>query len=122
MCRYIHRRNNALGHDYPNEKTLVNEPTCTEDGKKAYVCARCSEQTEEETLSAIEHKKSDVPVVKKDTTFWKDGQEEYVCENCSEVLETVIVSAKGGVWRFVIPIVVAVALGVIVTLIVKKKK
>ena len=112
----------ALGHDYPNEKTLVKEPTCTEDGKKAYVCARCSEQTEEESIPAIGHKKSDIPVIKKDATFWKDGQEEYVCENCNEVLETVIIPAKGGVWRFIIPIVAVVVVGVLVTLIVKKKK
>lgn len=115
----------ALGHDFPAEKSVLEMPTCVKDGKAAFQCSRCGFLAEEEVLPATGHKKSDITKVDTQATFWKDGANYFFCTECGETLDVVTVPATGGIWRKVIPvgsILLAMTLGVAVIIRKLKKK
>lgn len=118
----VEKDEQALGHTFPTTKTVTKEVSCTEDGMKAFVCERCGEVKEEEVIPSTGHEKNTEMDIVKDATFFTDGTGQYTCKNCDEVIETVTIPAKGGVWRFVIPVVSVFIIGSLVTFIVIKRK
>ena len=77
----------ALGHAYrEGEYEVTQEPTCTEEGVKEYVCMRCGEE-QKEVIPALDHDpvetKPKVPAACEQTGLTS----EIVCARCGEVLQ-----------------------------------
>ena len=77
----------ALGHAYrEGEDKVIQEPTCTEEGVKEYVCMRCGEP-QKESIPALDHDpvetKPKVPAACEQTGLTS----EIVCARCGEVLQ-----------------------------------
>ncbi len=83
----------ALGHKYGNP--TVKAATCTESGKKTYICTRCGHH-HYETIKALGHKYGDPTV--KDATCTKEGTKTYICTRCGHHHYEKI-PAKGHKWK-----------------------
>lgn len=94
----------ALGHTHSLELVEMINPTCTEDGSKAfYVCDGCGKWFEDATASVeiIDHnsviiKASHTPsewIVDKEATETENGSQHKVCTVCGETIETAEIPA-----------------------------
>lgn len=73
-----------LGHDLGTKKCVVQEATCTTEGKKAYICERCGTEVDPETIPATGHTPQ-YEVIKESGAF-TTGNAHTVCTVCGEVL------------------------------------
>lgn len=77
---------NSLGegtHQWLAEKEVIEEPTCTEKGIKAYRCEICGKTKDEEELPAYDHA-WDNGVITKQATETEEGERTYTCRRCNE--------------------------------------
>ena len=76
----------TTGHQ-PDSTTISveKEATCTEDGKRTYVCSTCKREVEEAIPAS--HKWSDDYTVDKPATYDEDGLESIHCSECGVVKE-----------------------------------
>ncbi|MBQ9841115.1 MAG: hypothetical protein IJO78_05920, partial [Erysipelotrichaceae bacterium] len=78
----VHTWSDEEGYSY-----FVNgeEPTCTEEGQKTYLCTVCKEVTKKETVAALGHTEEEIPAV--EATCTKEGSTAGVkCSVCDVVL------------------------------------
>ncbi len=77
----------ALGHsfDITGEKTVVQQPTCTEEGIKGYKCSRCDEYLEPESIPALGHEWDTDYSLDKAPTCTEDGLQSIHCTRCDAV-------------------------------------
>ena len=73
-------------HYSGNEWTVVQEPTCTEAGKKEQRCTVCNELLHEETIPATGHTPGEWEVIK-EPTMTEDGERILKCSVCGEIFE-----------------------------------
>ena len=77
----------ALGHAYrEGEYEVTQEPTCTEEGVKEYVCMRCGEE-QKEVIPALDHDPVETQAEVKPTCTEAGYTSEIVCSRCKEVLQ-----------------------------------
>ena len=77
----------ALGHAYrEGEDKVTQEPTCTEEGVKEYVCMRCGEP-QKESIPALDHDPVETVAAVEPTCEQTGLTSEIVCERCGEVLQ-----------------------------------
>ena len=82
----------ALGHDF--RKTSVVTPSCIADGYTLYVCSRCGEEEQSDTVPATGHKWNDGEITKP-ATATQDGVKTYTCTVCGAT-KTEVIPATGG--------------------------
>lgn len=70
----------ALGHEW-GACTVLQNPTCTEDGVTRCYCIRDASHYEDKTLPALGHKWGSWATQKK-PTFTVSGYKSHVCERC----------------------------------------
>ena len=70
-------------HQFTREKVQIKEPTCTENGSKAYKCEICGATKDEEEIPAYGHDWDD-GVVTKEATETEEGEIKYTCWRCDE--------------------------------------
>ena len=79
--RYIDSYTDALGHDL--ERSVVREPSCTENGEAKLVCRRCGKTFYEETpANGHQFKDTDVPA-----SCTERGCTEHKCTVCGETFK-----------------------------------
>ena len=111
----------ALGHDFPADKSVLEMPTCTKNGKEAFQCRRCGALEEEEILTAYGHSPSTYTKLEEDATFWKDGERYYFCMECGEKLDIVPIPAGiNNAKKAFFPACITTAVIVVVVTLVKK--
>ena len=77
----------ALGHAYrEGEDKVTQEPTCTEEGVKEYVCMRCGEP-QKESIPALDHDPVETKPKVEPACEQTGLTSEIVCERCGEVLQ-----------------------------------
>ena len=77
----------ALGHAYrEGEYEVTQEPTCTEEGVKEYVCMRCGEP-QKESIPALDHDPVETVAAVEPTCMEAGYTSEIVCARCGEVLQ-----------------------------------
>lgn len=76
-------------------KTLIKEPTCTENGEMEFACTEC-EDVYTEPVEALGHNYPD-PEILIQVTCEQDGLERYTCERCGNVEEITV--PGGHVWN-----------------------
>ena len=82
----------SLGHDLVHHEK--EDPTCTENGHKAYdACTKCDYTTYEE-LPATGHTESDW-IIDKQATCTENGSKHKECTKCHEKLDTEVIEALG---------------------------
>ena len=79
---------NALGHAW--KEPVVKEPTCTEEGLKAYECENCGE-TKQETLPALGHDYSKDWTIDKEATYYEDGSKSRHCSRCDDITDVTVI-------------------------------
>ena len=89
----------ALGHDWVKGETT--EPTCEQEGKTAYTCARCGETKNDDIKPKLGHKvivdKGTEPACEQDGL--SDGQH---CERCGQILvKQEVIPKTGHDWEIV---------------------
>lgn len=67
-------------HEYDNG-VITKEPTCTEEGEKAFTCSLC-EETKTESVAKKSHTYKDE--ITKEPTFKEEGEKTFTCENCGD--------------------------------------
>lgn len=72
----------ALGHKLPEDKELIEEPTCYDDGKEKSVCERCNEEVITD-IPALGHSWGEWEVTKAPTVN-EEGEEARECGMCGE--------------------------------------
>lgn len=113
-----------LGHAF-TKYTVDKEPLCTEDGIQSIHC-------DNEGCDAVEEG-SEIAIVSTGhienpnhevypASFWRDGLETIKCDICGETISEMTLPAKGGIFRYVIPIVSCLLAILIVFTVLKKKK
>ena len=83
----------ALGHDY---SSVVQEPSCTEQGYTTYTCSRCGDSYQDDYQEALGHEFGEW-IVTKAPGCTEDGEESRSCQRCGET-ETRVVEALGHNW------------------------
>ena len=69
----------ALGHDF---ETVVNEPSCSENGYSVKVCKRCGEKGQPfDTVPALGH---DFEIVTVEPACTESGSRTFICSRCGE--------------------------------------
>lgn len=81
--------------EHKTEEIIVEEPTCTKEGKKEIYCIVCEEVDETETIPALGHKTQEDWVVVTEAGCTTKGLEQKQCTVCGEVVETQEISALG---------------------------
>ena len=77
----------ALGHAYrEGEYEVTQEPTCTEEGVKEYVCMRCGEE-QKESIPALGHDRVETKPEVEPACEQTGLTSEIVCARCGEVLQ-----------------------------------
>ena len=77
----------ALGHEYrEGEYKVIQEPTCTEEGVKEYVCMRCGEP-QKESIPALDHDPVETKPKVEPACEQTGLTSEIVCARCGEVLQ-----------------------------------
>ena len=77
----------ALGHAYrEGEDKVTQEPTCTEEGVKEYVCMRCGEP-QKESIPALDHDPVETKPKVEPACEQTGLTSEIVCARCGEVLQ-----------------------------------
>lgn len=83
---------NPLGHAWEEEKSVIREATCQQDGLKAKRCQRCDATSEEEDIPALPHNMELSAVIAEvKATCTADGyiDTEYRCSMCQETQKVV---------------------------------
>lgn len=75
-----------LGHDVASW-TIIQKPTCNEEGIEKGVCARCNEEVEQ-SVAKTEHTPGNWEITKETTSASVPGEKSLICKVCGEVLET----------------------------------
>lgn len=76
-------------HQFTAEKVQIKEPTCTEEGSKAYKCEICGFIEEEEEIAAYGHSWGRGVEIKP-ATETEEGEIKYTCWRCRETkIETI---------------------------------
>lgn len=76
-------------HQFTAEKVQIKEPTCTEEGSKAYKCEICGFIEEEEEIAAYGHSWGRGVEIKP-ATETEEGEIKYICWRCRETkIETI---------------------------------
>ncbi|MDD6615174.1 MAG: Ig-like domain-containing protein, partial [Lachnospiraceae bacterium] len=70
-----------LGHEFSEEWTIDQEPTCTNQGEKSHHCTRCTERSDIMVISANGHTWQPGKVTKK-ATCTEAGSQIYFCTDC----------------------------------------
>lgn len=113
-----------LGHSF-TKYTIDTPPSCKEEGAKSIYCDECGEMQEGSTvvMDKTPHKENPAHEIKP-ATFWKDGLETVRCVDCEEILSETVLSATGGVFRYVLPAAggAVLVLVFVLVLILRKKK
>lgn len=100
---------------------MLQEATCTEDGKKAYVCTRCNAEIDPEVIPATGHNPK-YEVVTEAGLFTK-GAAHTICTTCGKTLsEEVLLSAVPFRAVCVGGIVVIAIVGVFLVRAVRRRK
>lgn len=120
----------APGHDKLTEQITL-APTCTEKGKKTYICGVCNNNAKIEMLPPTGHVMSETPEIVTAATFTDKGLEHYKCTGCGMVMEekelpsTLSVFLSGTTGKITVIAVPIVILGIIILVIsssVRKRK
>ena len=82
----------ALGHDW-GDWEVTTEPTCTEDGEEARVCANDSSHVDTQSIAATGHDWGEWTVTK-EATEDEEGVETRVCANDSSHVDTRAIPKK----------------------------
>ncbi len=102
-CDYIERENTViepLGHSYDDDhRTVIKQPTCTEDGQAIYQCVRSCSTTEIRTLPKLGHIWGDWQTTLP-ATCTAEGSEHRICSRagCEEVRALAMVDHTYGAW------------------------
>ena len=75
----------ALGHDFIFKET-IKESTCSEEGIDLYVCSRCKEEKNEESIKK-EHVPGTIEITRQ-ATYNYPGTKAYYCMNCNMLYKT----------------------------------
>lgn len=124
VCGDVHEETpEALGHEWSDEYTVDVKAGCTTEGKKSIHCVRCEvvKENSEVTIEPKGHVASEKHQIV-EPTFFEDGSETIVCQNCNEVMETNILPATGGSARVLLPVGGVIGVGLIVLVILLKKR
>ncbi len=81
--------------EHKTEEIIVEEPTCTQEGKKEIYCIVCEEVDETVTIPALGHKAQEDWVVVTEANCTTKGLEQKQCTICGEVVETQEINALG---------------------------
>ena len=81
--------------EHKTEEIIVEEPTCTKEGKKEIYCIVCEEVDETVTIPALGHKVQEDWVVVTEAGCTTKGLEQKQCTVCGEVVETREIDALG---------------------------
>lgn len=81
--------------EHKTEEIIVEEPTCTKEGKKEIYCIVCEEVDETVTIPALGHKLQEDWVVVTEAGCTTKGLEQRQCTVCGEVVETQEINALG---------------------------
>ena len=81
--------------EHKTEEIIVEEPTCTKDGKKEIYCTVCEEVDETVTIPALGHKVQEDWEVETEVDCTTKGLEQKLCTVCGEVVETREIDALG---------------------------
>lgn len=91
MCRFCSLSvGEAKGHHYVSK---VEEPTCTEGGRKYDCCDRCNDIINEEKIKKLGHNYQLINEVEVDCEH--DGYQEHQCEHCKDIKHLYVVEAYG---------------------------
>lgn len=93
-CGKTITKEDAKGHNYPDDWTVTKEATCTETGAKVKVCANGCGLDKNETIAALGHTK-DGGKVTTEAGCETTGVMTFYCTKCGEVADTSEISAKG---------------------------
>lgn len=74
--------------EHQMEEVVVEEATCSKEGKKEIRCIVCNEVEETISIPCLSHKKSTTWETVKKADCTGKGQEQLTCSLCGEVLET----------------------------------
>lgn len=83
------------GHEYSEEYTVDEQPTCTEEGSQSRHCIRCDAKGEPELLPANEHDWDSEYTVDKSETCTEDGVKSIHCKKCDAKKDEVTIAATG---------------------------
>ena len=112
-----------VGHSF-TKYTEDKSASCTEDGSKSIHCDNYGCDAIKEgsvtVIKALGHKEDTNHEVTP-ATFWKDGTEKIYCQTCGEIISETVLSATGGVFRFLIPLGIAIFIFVVVIFVRKRK-
>ena len=87
----------AKGHDWEEDYTIDQKPTCTEEGSKSHHCKNCDAQTEPESVPANGHSYGDWETIKSPDCL-NGGSRKRTCEVCGFV-ETEDLDPNGHDWE-----------------------
>ena len=94
-------RKKAVGHNYADEYTIDEQPTCEQPGSKSRHCLRCDEKTAVTSIPALGHEFNNEYTIDKQPTCTQPGSVSQQCLRCGakENVQTIPVTPDNHTWE-----------------------